>query len=145
MISSLTKYYKTFYRYFKIDIPLLLLIIILAVFSLLILYSSSGESIDMVYRQLTRFAIATIVMIAVSQIPPLYLNRAAPTLITVGIFLLILVLFFGSSGGGAQRWLNLGFIKFQPSEMMKIIVPISIASILSERTLPPRPLMGFIS
>ena len=145
MISSLAKYFKTFYRYFKIDIPLFLLIIILAAFGLLILYSSSGESIDMVYRQLTRFAIATGVMIAVSQIPPLYLNRAAPTLITVGIFLLILVLLFGSSGGGAQRWLNLGFIKFQPSEMMKIIVPISIASILSERTLPPRPLMSFIS
>ena len=145
MISSLAKYFKTFYRYFKIDIPLLLLIIILAAFGLLILYSSSGESIDMVYRQLTRFAIATGVMIVVSQIPPLYLNRAAPTLIAIGIFLLILVLLFGSSGGGAQRWLNLGFIKFQPSEMMKIIVPISIASILSERTLPPRPLMSFIS
>ena len=145
MISSLAKYFKTFYRYFKIDIPLFLLIIILAAFGLLILYSSSGESIDMVYRQLTRFAIATGVMIVVSQIPPLYLNRAAPTLIAVGIFLLILVLLFGSSGGGAQRWLNLGFIKFQPSEMMKIIVPISIASILSEKTLPPRPLMSFIS
>ena len=145
MITSLTKYFKTFYRYFKIDIPLLLLIIILAVFGLLILYSSSGESIDMVYRQLTRFAIATGVMIVVSQIPPLYLNRAAPALIAVGIFLLILVLLFGSSGGGAQRWLNLGFIKFQPSEMMKIIVPISIASILSEKTLPPRPLMSLIS
>jgi rod shape determining protein RodA len=145
MISSLTKYFKTFYRYFKIDIPLFLLIIILATLGLLILYSSSGESIDMVYRQLTRFAIATGVMIVVSQIPPLYLNRAAPTLIAIGIFLLILVLLFGSSGGGAQRWLNLGFIKFQPSEMMKIIVPISIASILSERTLPPRPLMSFIS
>ena len=145
MISSLAKYFKTFYRYFKIDIPLFLLIIILAAFGLLILYSSSGESIDMVYRQLTRFAIATGVMIVVSQIPPLYLNRAAPTLIAIGIFLLILVLLFGSSGGGAQRWLNLGFIKFQPSEMMKIIVPISIASILSEKTLPPRPLMSFIS
>ena len=145
MITSLTKYFKTFYSYFKIDMPLLLLIIILAAFGLLILYSSSGESIDMVYRQLTRFAIATGVMIVVSQIPPLYLNRAAPTLIAIGIFLLILVLLFGSSGGGAQRWLNLGFIKFQPSEMMKIIVPISIASILSERTLPPRPLMSFLS
>ena len=145
MITSLVKYFKTFYRYFKIDIPLFLLIIILAAFGLLILYSSSGESIDMVYRQLTRFAIATGVMIVVSQIPPLYLNRAAPTLIAIGIFLLILVLLFGSSGGGAQRWLNLGFIKFQPSEMMKIIVPISIASILSEKTLPPRPLMSLIS
>ena len=63
----------------------------------------------------------------------------------LGIVLLILVLFFGSYGGGAQRWLNLGFIKFQPSEMMKIIVPIGIASILSESTLPPRALPVIIS
>ena len=145
MISSLAKYSKSFYRYFKIDIPLFILIIILAAFGLLILYSSSGESIDLVYRQLIRLAIATGAMIVVSQIPPLYLNRAAPTLITIGIFLLILVLLIGSTGGGAQRWLNLGFIKFQPSEMMKIILPISIASILSERTLPPRALMSLLS
>jgi rod shape determining protein RodA len=84
-------------------------------------------------------------MIVVSQIPPLYLNRAAPTLISIGIFLLILVLLFGSSGGGAQRWLNLGLIKFQPSEIMKIIVPISIASILSEGALPPRAILTLIS
>jgi len=145
MISSLAKYFKSFYSYFKIDIPLFILIIILAAFGLLILYSSSGESIDLIYRQLIRLAIAFGAMIAVSQIPPLYLNRAAPTLITIGIFLLILVLIIGSTGGGAQRWLNLGFIKFQPSEMMKIIVPISIASILSERTLPPRALMSLLS
>ena len=145
MISSLAKYFKSFYSYFKIDIPLFILIIILAAFGLLILYSSSGESIDLIYRQLIRLAIAFGAMIVVSQIPPLYLNRAAPTLITIGIFLLILVLLIGSTGGGAQRWLNLGFIKFQPSEMMKIIVPISIASILSERTLPPRALMSLLS
>ena len=145
MISSLVKYSKAFYRYFKIDVPLFILVIILAAFGLLILYSSSGGSIDQVYRQLTRFGIAAVVMIVVSQIPPLYINRAAPTLIAIGIFLLILVLLFGSSGGGAQRWLNLGFIKFQPSEMMKIIVPISIASILSEKALPPRAILTLIS
>ncbi len=145
MISQIIKYTKAFYRYFKIDIPLLLLITILAAFGLLILYSSSGESIDVVYRQLTRLGIATAVMIVVSQIPPLYLNRAAPALIIFGISLLIFVLLFGSAGGGAQRWLNLGFIKFQPSEMMKIIVPISIASILSEKTLPPRAMLTIIS
>jgi rod shape determining protein RodA len=66
--------------------------------------------------------------------------RSAPILMLLGIVLLILVLLFGSYGGGAQRWLNLGFIKFQPSEMMKIIVPIGIASILSESTLPPKAL-----
>jgi rod shape determining protein RodA len=63
----------------------------------------------------------------------------------LGIFLLISVLFFGSSGGGAQRWLDLGFIRFQPSELMKIIIPMTIAAILSEKSLPPRPLSVIIS
>jgi rod shape determining protein RodA len=62
-----------------------------------------------------------------------------------GIFLLTLVLLFGSSSGGAQRWLDLGFVRFQPSELMKVIVPIAIASILSEKTLPPKPLPILIS
>jgi rod shape determining protein RodA len=57
-----------------------------------------------------------------------------------GIFLLLLVLLFGSSSGGAQRWLDLCFMRFQPSELMKIIVPIAFASILSEKTLPPPPI-----
>ena len=131
---------KLFYRFFKIDTPLLVLIVLLSALGLLILYSSSSRSLDLVYRQLIHLGLATSVMLVVAQIPPLFLMRSAPILLFLGIILLILVLFFGSYGGGAQRWLNLGFIKFQPSEMMKIIVPIAIASILSEKTLPPRAL-----
>jgi len=138
MIAYLYKKFKLFYRYFKIDTPLLLLLVIISALGLLILYSSSGGSLSPVYRQLTHLALATGVMLVVAQIPPLYMKRSAPILMVVGIFLLIMVLFFGSSGGGAQRWLDLGLVKFQPSEMMKVIVPIAIASILSERTLPPR-------
>ncbi|MCS5592702.1 MAG: rod shape-determining protein RodA [Gammaproteobacteria bacterium] len=138
MIAYLFKKFRLFYRYFKIDTPLLLLIIAIAAFGLLILYSSSGGSLGPVYRQLTHLALATGVMLVVAQIPPLYMKRAAPILMIIGIFLLVMVLFFGSSSGGAQRWLNLGLVKFQPSELMKVIVPIAIASILSERTLPPR-------
>jgi rod shape determining protein RodA len=63
----------------------------------------------------------------------------------LGVFLLILVLFFGSSGGGAQRWLDVGLVRFQPSELMKIIVPMTIAAILSEKTLPPRAFPVIIS
>jgi rod shape determining protein RodA len=79
-------------------------------------------------------------MLAVAQIPPHLLKRYSPYLMLFGIFLLVLVLLFGSSSGGAQRWLNLGFMRFQPSELMKIIVPIAIAAILSEKTLPPQPM-----
>ena len=136
---------KVFYRFFKIDTLLLVFIMLLSGLGLLILYSSSGGSFDLVYRQLIHLGLATSVMLVVAQIPPLLLMRSAPILMLLGIILLILVLLFGSYGGGAQRWLNLGFIKFQPSEMMKIIVPIAIASILSESTLPPRALPVMIS
>jgi rod shape determining protein RodA len=145
MIAFLYKRIKLFYRYFKIDTPLLLLIAIISALGLLVLYSSSGGSLSPVYKQLTHLALATVVMLVVAQIPPLYLKRSAPILMVIGIFLLIMVLFFGSSGGGAQRWLNLGLVKFQPSEMMKVIVPIAIASILSERTMPPRAMPTLIS
>ncbi len=145
MIDYFFKKIKLFYRFFKIDTPLLVFIVLLSSLGLLILYSSSGGSLDLVYRQLIHLGLATSVMLVVAQIPPLLLMRSAPILMILGIILLILVLLFGSYGGGAQRWLNLGFIKFQPSEMMKIIVPIAIASILSERTLPPRALPVIIS
>jgi len=145
MIDYLYKKIKVFYRFFKIDTPLLVFLVLLSGLGLLTLYSSSDGSLDLVYRQLIHLGLATSVMLVIAQIPPILLMRSAPILMLLGIILLILVLFFGSYGGGAQRWLNLGFIKFQPSEMMKVIVPIAIASILSERTLPPRALPVIIS
>ena len=145
MKSFLFKRIYTFYKFFKIDTPLLIFIILLSSLGLMILYSSSGGSLSLVYRQLIHLGLATSVMLVIAQIPPFFLLRSAPILMIIGTILLILVLFFGSSGGGAQRWLDLGFIRFQPSELMKIIVPITIAAILSEKTLPPRALSVIIS
>ena len=138
MISYLLRKLVIFYKFFKIDTPLLVLLILLASFGLLILYSSSGGSLNLIYRQMVHLGLATSVMLVIAQIPPIIMLRFAPILMLLGVFQLILVLFFGSSGGGAQRWLDLGFVRFQPSELMKIIVPMAIAAILSEKTLPPR-------
>jgi rod shape determining protein RodA len=138
MILYLFKRVISFYKFFKIDTPLFIYIILLSSLGLLILYSSSGGSMNLVYKQLIHLGLATSVMLIIAQIPPILFLRSAPILIILGIILLILVLFFGSSGGGAQRWLDIGIIRFQPSEIMKIIVPITIAAILSEKTLPPR-------
>ena len=138
MILYLFKRVISFYKFFKIDTPLFIFIILLSTLGLLILYSSSGGSMNLVYKQLIHLGLATSVMLIIAQIPPILFLRSAPILIILGIILLILVLFFGSSGGGAQRWLDIGIIRFQPSEIMKIIVPITIAAILSEKTLPPR-------
>ncbi len=136
---------RHFWRYFKMDTPLFLLIMALSGFGLVVLYSASAGSISTLYKQIFHFALAISAMLIIAQIPPYLLRRFSPFLMLFGIFLLTLVLFFGSSSGGAQRWLDLGFIRFQPSEIMKVIVPIAIASILSDKTLPPKPIPIFLS
>ncbi|MDC9726647.1 MAG: rod shape-determining protein RodA [Candidatus Thioglobus sp.] len=136
---------RHYWHYFKMDTPLFLLIMALSSFGLVVLYSASAGSISTLYKQIFHFALAISTMLVIAQIPPYMLRRFSPFLMLFGIFLLTLVLFFGASSGGAQRWLDLGFIRFQPSEIMKVIVPIAIASILSERTLPPKPMPIFLS
>ncbi|QKQ23970.1 rod shape-determining protein RodA [Candidatus Ruthia endofausta] len=136
---------RHYWYYFKMDMPLFLLIMALSGFGLVVLYSASAGSMQTIYKQVLHFVLAIGAMLVIAQIPPYQLRRFSPYLMLFGIFLLILVLIFGSSSGGAQRWLNLGFIRFQPSEIMKVIVPIAIASILSEKTLPPKPLLVFLS
>ena len=111
MISYLLKKLIIFYKFFKIDTPLFILLILLASLGLLILYSSSGGSLNLVYRQTIHLGLATSVMLVIAQIPPIIMLRAAPILMILGVFQLILVLFFGSSGGGAQRWLDLGILR----------------------------------
>lgn len=128
---------RYYWHYFKMDTPLFLILMSTSLFGLLMLYSAS-DSLALVFKQLLHFAIAVGAMLILAQIPPYLLRRYAPFLMLFGIFLLVLVLLFGSSSGGAQRWLSLSFMRFQPSELMKIIIPITIASILSKRTLPPK-------
>ncbi|SMN11575.1 Rod shape-determining protein RodA [uncultured Candidatus Thioglobus sp.] len=135
---------RHYWHFFKMDTPLFLMLIAISVFGLLVLYSASSNT-DLIIKQAVHFVLAIGMMLVIAQIPPYLLRRYSPYLMLFGIFLLLLVLLFGSSSGGAQRWLDLGFIRFQPSELMKVIVPIAIASILSEKTLPPQLLPTFIS
>ena len=85
MIDYFFRKIKLFYRFFKIDIPLLVFIALLSGLGLLILYSSSGGSLDLVNRQLIHLGLATSVMLVVAQIPPLFLMRSAPILMLLGI------------------------------------------------------------
>ena len=121
-----------------IDFILLFLIFILCSCGLAMLYSASGQNIDLVYNQMVKLFIALLCMILVAQIPPANLNRLSLFLYIFGIILLILVIIFGDIGKGAQRWLDLKIFRFQPSELMKISVPIIISSYLSGRFLPPK-------
>ena len=98
-----------------IDIPLLLGLLALLAVSLVVLYSASGQHPEMLARQLLRTGMAFVLMIVMAQFPPSFYARWAPPAFGLCIFLLLCVMVFGHIGKGAQRWLDLGFIKFQPS------------------------------
>lgn len=126
------------WKKFHIDMPLFLSICALLGFSLLIVYSASGEDSIVLERQFTRVSLSIAVMLLVAQIDPEILRRWALPIYIVGILLLLGVHFFGEVNKGAQRWLNLGFIEFQPSEFIKLAFPISMAWYISQFPLPPK-------
>jgi rod shape determining protein RodA len=121
-----------------IDFPLLLGIVVLCLIGLVILYSAGGQDIDLVYRQAVKLTIAIVGMLILAQLPPAVIERWSLWLFLIGIVLLILVIFFGDVGKGAQRWLDLKFFRFQPSELMKLTVPMMVASYLADKSLPPK-------
>ncbi|WJW75930.1 rod shape-determining protein RodA [Thiohalobacter sp. IOR34] len=120
-----------------LDGPLLLGLIVLCGFGLVILYSAAGQNEALVERQLVRLGLAFGTLLLVAQIPPSLLLRWTPWLFGAGIVLLLAVLVMGDVGKGAQRWLDLGVVRFQPSEMMKLTVPMMLAWYLAEARLPP--------
>ena len=120
-----------------LDAPLLVTLILLSALGLMVLYSASGGDISLVKRQLIRLSLAFTVMLFVAQFHPQLLLRLTPWLFVTGVLLLLAVLLGGESSGGAQRWLNLYGFRFQPSEMMKLAVPMMVAWYLADARLPP--------
>ncbi len=127
-----------------IDIPLLVLVLALSAFGLLMLYSATGESVAQIERQSIRLGLAFLLMIGVAQLPPAVLRQWSAPLYLFGLGLLVSVLLFGVQSKGAQRWLDLGLLRFQPSEMLKLALPMMVAWYLSLRPLPPRLLDVFL-
>lgn len=124
-------------RKMHLDMPLLGSLIIISILSLAILYSTSHQDSGTLMRQGIRMAVAFGLMIFLAHINPAQFKRHSVLLYALGIGLLVAVLVIGEIGKGAQRWLDLGFFRFQPSEMIKITTPMMIAWYLSERSLPP--------
>ncbi|MCP3850373.1 MAG: FtsW/RodA/SpoVE family cell cycle protein, partial [Gammaproteobacteria bacterium] len=127
-----------FFLRLNIDITLLLALIALIALGQVILYSASGESMALMQRQGIRLAIAFVAMLVIAQISPDTLRRWSPILFILGTIMLVAVLLVGTKVLGAQRWLNLGLFSFQPSEMMKLAVPMMLAWYLSSGHIPPR-------
>jgi len=126
-----------FFQTVHIDWPLMTGIVALSLFGLMILYSASGENWNTMTRQIIWLCIAFIVMFFTAQIPPHHLEFWAPWVFGLGLFFLVLVLLVGDVGKGAQRWLNFGLFRFQPSEMMKFAVPMMVAWYMASKPLPP--------
>ncbi|MDH3305341.1 MAG: rod shape-determining protein RodA [Gammaproteobacteria bacterium] len=124
-------------RRMHIDGPLLGGLILISCFGLFILYSAVGESNRLLMNQAVRLGLAFVAMLVAAQLPPDFLRRWTPWGYLAGLVLLALVLVAGDVGQGARRWLDLG-IRFQPSEAMKLGVPMMAAWYLHDRQLPPR-------
>lgn len=125
-------------RGLHLDVPLMVGLILLAAVGLVVLYSASGQNTEMVMRQLMRFMAGFAVLLVLARLPPHHLVRWTPWLYGVGLFLLFAVLVMGEVGKGAQRWLDFGIVRFQPSEIMKVAVPMMVAWYLAENPLPPK-------
>ncbi len=121
-----------------VDGWLLLGLLVLMGVGLITIYSAGGQDWHLIQRQLIRLGVATIVMLAVAQIPVLALRRLSIYFYGIGVLMLIAVLAVGDVGKGAQRWLDLGFVRFQPSEILKLAVPMVVAWYISRFNLPPK-------
>ena len=123
----------------RLDMLLLLPMLVIMTTGLFVLFSASDGDWGTVTRQIRNFLIGFAVLMVVAQLRLDTLQRWAPTLYLCALFLLLLVPFFGVGVKGAQRWLSLGFIRFQPSEIMKIAMPLMVAAWVVRSALPPRP------
>lgn len=122
----------------KLDPPLLLSLVLLGGFGLIVLYSASGENIAEVKRQAMAMGVACLLMLVIAQFNVHFFRRWALSMYMAGLGLLALVLIMGVEANGARSWLDLpGLPSFQPSEIMKFVVPMVLAWYLGSRPLPP--------
>jgi rod shape determining protein RodA len=120
----------------RLDPVLLFLLAIIIGFGLVVLYSASGQNMGVVERQAMRLGVGLVAMLGISQVPPRILRDWTPWLYGIGVVMLLATLLIGV-GRGTQRWLDFGLFRFQPSELMKLAVPMMVAWYLHSRVLPP--------
>lgn len=122
-----------------IDLPLLTLLALAACIGLLQLYSASGSNMELVIKQASSFILGLGVMFFIAQIPPRIYQAVSPWLYVAIVVLLVMVALFGTIAMGARRWLTIPHVtRFQPSEFMKIAMPMMMAWFLAHTMLPPK-------
>ncbi len=125
------------FRGLVIDVPLLVILILIVGIGFVVLYSALAADAGLLARQGLRFGLGLAAFLFFSQIPPRYLRIFTPWVFFLGVGLLLIVMVEGEIGKGAQRWLDLGFVRFQPSELLKLAAPMMVAWFMHERRLPP--------
>lgn len=130
--------YRLTYKSLHIDWSLLGLVLLLISVGLLILYSASNENIHMLFRQSLRLFFAVSIMLVLAAIPPHKYKAWAPWIYGASFVLILAVMVMGKMGKGAQRWLDLGLLRFQPSELMKLALPMMVAWYLDKKSIPIR-------
>ena len=130
---------------FFYDPYLLISIILLSFIGLIVLYSASQGNSSIIIKQSIFVFFGIILMIAVSQPDPAFYKNISGLFLVFSIFLVILTIIFGNEINGAKRWLDLGFFTLQPSELVKIALPIFLASYLYDKSLPINLRHTFIS
>jgi len=120
-----------------LDGPLLLAVLAVCAAGLVVLFSAAGEDLGVFLRQAARVGLGLAVLVTLAQVPPRVWRAVAPWLYALGVVLLVAVALTGDIAMGAQRWLDLGVVRFQPSELMKIAVPLACAWYLHDKPLPP--------
>ncbi|MBT3429324.1 MAG: rod shape-determining protein RodA [Proteobacteria bacterium] len=125
-------------RTLHLDGPLLIALLFLSALGLVVIFSASDQDWDVMMRQAIRLGVSLVAMVILAQVSPETLRRLSPHLFLIGLVALLGVLFVGVTVKGAQRWLDLGLVRFQPSELMKLAVPMAVAWLLTRGRLPPR-------
>jgi rod shape determining protein RodA len=128
---------KRGFKGFVVDMPLLLIVLAIVGIGMVVLYSAVSADSSLLIRQGMRFAVGLAAFFVMAQISPHYLRIFTPWMYLLGVGLLLAVAVEGQIAMGAQRWLDLGVVRFQPSEMLKLAVPMMCAWFMHERRLPP--------
>ncbi|MGL9769227.1 MAG: peptidoglycan glycosyltransferase MrdB [Sodalis sp. (in: enterobacteria)] len=120
-----------------IDVILLFFVTLLLLYSALVVWSASSQDVGMMERKITQIVMGFLLMLVIAQVPPRMYEAFAPYLYIFCVVLLVLVNVFGQISKGAQRWLDIGIIRFQPSEIAKIVVPLMVARFINRNSFPP--------
>jgi len=123
----------------KIDLALALPLLGIIIYGLFILYSASSQDLYLVLKQGIRILLGWGIIIVIIQTPQIFWQKIAFLAYCTGLGLLIAVLLFGTDAKGAQRWITIpGIMRFQPSEIMKLAIPLMLASLFAHNALPPK-------